>query len=197
LHGRRLGHKYLYVAGERNFLRVTEKTQKGAVFRLQPQSWSSRKRVIKPTTAKALEVWEVKPLRHAVVKPKKIRREGGRREVSGGSGVMFVAKQYSVASGPELLERIKALGFSVDEFANRTGVSRSAVTKNAKRPAGYVPLWLFRLLEFEEFLAAVAKAIDKRRAVTDESTIRADVETAFDRQVASIAGRETSVERRG
>lgn len=96
------------------------------------------------------------------------------------NGAWGVAKQYSLLNRTDLRRRIALLGLSVNQFANRAGIPNSALYVK-----GRVPLHVERLLQFEEFLAALADALD-RPVVGKVSTLRHDVEAALMAQVKRL-----------
>lgn len=178
---------------------MTDKPQNSGVgpstFRLQPQGHSTRKRTLKPVNVKPIEVWELPP--PAVPAPKKLRVDGGQRVVPSSAGtIVYVNRQTCDASGQEFAERVQKLGCTLSEFANRTGLARSTVMYHTRKPAGHFPLWIMRLLEFEEMLAAIALALDRDRRPPGSRPLRDDLITLFNFQVDTIAGRKTPASRR-
>jgi hypothetical protein len=168
-----------------------------AVFRLQPQRWSTRKRAPRQVTVKPLEVWELPPLKGNVPeKKRRVRLDGGLKMKNADYGETYLYKQTCDASGQEFLNRINKLEQTLPEFSNRTGLSLSTVMRQSRKPAGYFPLWLMRLLEFEEMLAAIATALDRDRRPNGSRTLREELTTLFDVQVDTIAGRGIPAARR-
>jgi hypothetical protein len=93
-------------------------------------------------------------------KQDKLPLTGGMVRRPGSPGPIEVVKQFADLNGPELRRRLRMLGFTSNRFANRTGLPSQAVAAMCRQPAGRIPVWVERLLEFEEFMGVVAGLLD-------------------------------------
>lgn len=90
----------------------------------------------------------------------KLPLTGGMRRRPGPAGLIEVVKQFSDLNGPDFKQRIGWLGLTTGRFANRNGMSSGTVAGYFRKHAGKIPLHVVRLLEFEEFLAVIARLVD-------------------------------------
>lgn len=69
-------------------------------------------------------------------------------------------RKIEQVSGLDVRRRIRALGFTVTQFGRRHGVSGATFYDMTHLPAGMVLTRYLRLIEFEEFLAAVVDILE-------------------------------------
>lgn len=150
--------------------------------RVRPRKRKSKKRELPPVVIDALgrQVHDAE-VGFVTKKQQMGKPLAGGREWNYAEGRSVVRKQRSGVGPEEYRARLRALGITQTDFANRIGMSRQALGLYLSKPL--VQMFVVRLLEFEEFMAGIAVALDAPTKPGSNTLLRKAVTSVLTKQI--------------